>query len=78
MTSIHGQINLGEDYPIDQGLQRRSASYGKRELATRSELAKPQTSRNVPLRTVYLTGETTGTITPPSSNKLGSTPNVNP
>lgn len=42
-----------------QGLQRRSVSCGQRELAARLELAKPQTSRSVPHRTVYLTRETT-------------------
>jgi hypothetical protein len=44
---------------MNQGLQRGTASYGQREVATRSELATTQTSRNVPHRTVYLTAEST-------------------
>jgi len=44
---------------VDQGLQRGSAPYGQREVATRSELATAQTSRNVPHQSVQLTGETT-------------------
>jgi hypothetical protein len=46
---------------MDQGLQRGSDPSGQRELAARSDLAKPQISRSVRNQTVYLTGVTTPT-----------------